>query len=101
MPGKIKVRLSPAAEADLIDIDTYGDEQFGREIADAYTRRIYQVFDLLRQHPLAGQEEADLGAGVRRFTQRNHRIFYRIDGDLVLILRIIHHARDMKRDLLG
>lgn len=101
MPGKIRVRLTPAAEVDLTEIDAYGVEQFGEEIADAYTRRIYQVFDLLRRHPLAGQEEADLGKGIRRFTHRNHRIFYRVDDDLVLIVRIIHHARDMKRDLLG
>ncbi len=52
------------------------------------------MFALLRTHPLAGALKPDLGKQVRCLTHGSHRIFYRVTRDELLILRIIHHARD-------
>lgn len=94
--GTVKLRLSKAAEADLKIIDAYSFEQFGSEVADAYLRGFNELFDQLRQHPFTGHETPDLGAGIRSLTHRRHRIFYSIDNDIVLIIRILHHAMDEK-----
>lgn len=92
--------MSPAAEADLEDIDGFGGDAFGREVADRYSRGFREAFDLLRCHPEVGVRQPKLGRGVRSTPHRRHRIFYEVEGEVVLILRIFHHARDVKRSLL-
>jgi len=60
-----------------------------------------ELFDLLRRHPLAGQEASDLGKAMRSLTNRRHRILYQAGKDEVLIVRVLHHAMDAKRALKG
>lgn len=54
-----------------------------------------RLFRLLREHPLAGQEWNDLQLDVRTLSHRPHRIVYRVNGDAVVIDRILHQARDI------
>ena len=96
-----RLRLSAAARTDLFEIRLNGIEQFGGSAADAYFRRFREVFQLLREHPQAGALQPDLGTGVRCFTHRRHRIFYRLTGSHVKILRILHHARNLSASDLG
>jgi toxin ParE1/3/4 len=93
--------LSPAARADLVEIRKFSIEQFGAPVADAYFLGFGEAFALLRSHPLAGQAQPTLGRDIRCFTHRKHRIFYRVEAELVLIVRIIHHARNARRELNG
>jgi len=94
-----EVGLSPRARADLAAIDDYSEGQFGREIADAYADGLEAIFDLLSRHPLSGAAMPKLGKGVRCIVHRKHRIFYTVRDDIVLIARIIHHARNAKSAL--
>jgi toxin ParE1/3/4 len=96
---RAKLRLSSSAQAELDAIDTYSFEQFGADIADAYMRDFEELFDLLRRHPKAGMPAPELGKGIRKLTHRQHRIFYTVEGDLVFIARIMHHAMDARRAL--
>ena len=84
-----------------MDIREYSIEQFGAETADTYFLGFDEAFDLLARHPLAGEAKQKIGKGIRCLTHRQHRIFYIVDKDIVLIIRIIHHARDAKRALKG
>ena len=97
--GVADVELSPAARADLAAIDDYSEERFGREIADAYADGFEATFDLLSRYPLAGTAIPKLGKGIRCLVHRKHRIFYIVHDDIVLIVRIVHHARQAKRAL--
>jgi toxin ParE1/3/4 len=98
---RTKLRLSRSAEADFDAIDTHSCEQFGEEVADIYMNGFGEMFEMLRRYPKAGQSERGLGKGIRKLTYRQHRIFYLVDDDLVLIVRIVHHAMDAKRALKG
>jgi toxin ParE1/3/4 len=93
--------LSPAARVDLVDIRIYSIEQFGPAVADDYFLGFDEAFALLRRHPMAGAEQRLLGKGIRCFTHRRHKIIYQVEGDLLLIVRIIHHARSAQRALRG
>jgi toxin ParE1/3/4 len=93
--------LSPAARADLLDIRVYSVDQFGLEVANGYFLGFDAVFALLREHPLAGVARSDLGAGIRCLIHRRHRIFYYVDDDTVVIVRIVHHAMDALRAMKG
>jgi toxin ParE1/3/4 len=94
-----KIKFSPQAKADLADFDDYSVDQFGRDAADTYARGFNETIDVLRRHPLAGAEKPELGRALRCIVHRKHRIFYTVVGESVLIVRIIHHARDASRAL--
>lgn len=96
-----RLRLSPAARADLVEIRRYSIGEFGGEVADAYLRGFNQAFALLRERPFVGPVRRELGERVRCLTHRRHRIFYEATDDGVLIVRIVHHARDAYRELNG
>ena len=83
----------------MADIDEYSVDQFGQDVADIYARGFNETFDILRRHPLAGPEKPELGRAFRCIVHRRHRIFYTVSDDTVLIVRIIHHARDARRAL--
>ena len=95
-----EIRFSPAARADLKDIGRFSRREFGKAVADKYLFGLDQVFDRLALHPYSGEAQPKLGTGVRRSTHRRHRIFYEVEGEVVLILRIFHHTSDVKRSLL-
>ena len=99
--GVKQLEISRIADADLCDILEYGTKLYGLAAADAYYDGILATFDLLCAHPEAGQIDEDTALGLRRWSHRQHRIFYRNDGDKVLIVRIFHHSVDLKRHLEG
>jgi toxin ParE1/3/4 len=92
-----RLRLAPAAREDLRDIRIYSKAAFGAKVARDYLEGLRAVFALLRDRPLAGMAEDDLGEGIRGFAYRSHRLYYRVALDGVLIVRILHHARDVMR----
>ena len=94
-----KVFPSLAARADLLEIREYSIEQFGSEIADTYFLGFDQAFDRLADHPLIGVARPELGKGIRCLVHQRHRLFYCVDGDVVLIVRIVHYAMDAKQAL--
>ncbi|GLT01073.1 hypothetical protein GCM10007897_24640 [Sphingobium jiangsuense] len=91
-----RLRLTKAASEDLAAIDAYGVERFGEDAADEYIRGFHEAFALLRAHPLAGAERAELGRAIRCFVHMRHRLFYRVTGNEVLVIRIVHHAQDAR-----
>ena len=99
--GRAGMRLecSRAAEDDLDWILNYGTDRFGAAVGDEYFFSFEAPFDRLEDNPRLGEAIDDIDKGVRKLTHRSHRIFYEIDGDLIWILRVLHHAQDVPSDL--
>ncbi len=91
--------LTRLARADLAAIDRYTAAQHGIEAADSYTRGFAVAFDLLGRHPQAGAEQPMLGKGIRCLVHRKHRVFYTLRDDSVIVIRVVHHARDARGQL--
>lgn len=81
-----RYRLSRIADQKIESIYEYSILRFGEAQADSYFLGLHDLFDLLAGNPLMGQEEPDLGDGIRRFLYEAHIIFYRPMSDGVLIL---------------
>jgi toxin ParE1/3/4 len=94
------LRLTAAARADLVEIRCYSIVEFGGNVADIYFRGFKDAFALLRERPFAGAQRSDLPKGVRCLLHRRHKILYQVNGDRVLIVRVIHHAQNAKALLL-
>ena len=90
-----RLRISRAAQADLRDIRIYSKASFGVAVARVYLDGLHEVFGSVRTHPLIGVARSNLGACVRAFRYKLHRIYYDVGGEIVDILRVLHHARDI------
>jgi len=95
----VKLRIAHAARDDLRQIRIYSKSAFGAAAALDYLNGIRALFALIRDRPLAGGLEEDLGEGIRSFGYRSHRIYYRVYADEITVVRILHHARDILQAL--
>lgn len=91
-----EVRHTPRAEADLEEIlyrlhrdHPHADER----LADAFVDKTRT----LARFPEIGRLRPELAPGVRSTLVQPYVIFYRVEGDVVQILRIIHGKRDLRR----
>ena len=90
---------SARAETDLIEIWTTiaGDDPAA---ADRLLDRIEQACVLLATHPHAGNQRDDLAPGLRFYPVGNYLIFYVPRDNGIAVARILHGARDYRRQLV-
>jgi toxin ParE1/3/4 len=65
------------------------------ETADRLVDAITARFFLLATHPRVGRRRDDLRPGLRVFPVGEYLVLYRIDGDDVLIQRVVRGSRDL------
>jgi len=82
-------RLSDRADADLEDILYFGAVRFGRVQAIRYLEDLRATFARIASNPLAFQSVNDLRSGYRRAVYQSHSIYYRVEQDGVLIVRVL------------
>ena len=92
-----RLELSVTADADLFDIPAYGTAVHGEAASDAYYDGLTEAFDFLCTHPEAGQVDEASGLDLRRWRYRQHRIFYRVDDETLLVVRVFPVAADAVR----
>jgi plasmid stabilization system protein ParE len=68
------VELSEAADADLVEILSYGTEAFGEERAEAYVESFKENSDLISMHPLAGAVHDEVRPPIRSLPHGSHRL---------------------------
>lgn len=92
---RLRVVLAPFAEADFEDILVYTRGQWGADQADKYAAILRAALEDLARFPEIGRTRDDLQPGVRSYlVQRQHYIVYRIQGDVIRVLRIAHVRTD-------
>lgn len=90
----MKVRLSSEARQDLIAIGDYiarDNPSRARSFIKELTDKCAGLADMPLGYAIVPRYETK---GIRRCVHDNYQIFYRIDGDLVLVVRVLHGARD-------
>ena len=94
----MKLRLAPRAVEDLADIGDYTEEAWGRSQRMRYLEELRAALVTLQSFPRSAPPlERDPRLRVRNALQ--HRILYRLDGDELIVLRVIHQAQDLERVL--
>jgi plasmid stabilization system protein ParE len=91
-------RLSPEAEAELDGIWMHIAREGGSiDIATRVVESITERFWLLARYPFMGRRrDHDLRPGLRSFTSDDYIIIHSIvEGDVVLILHVVHGSRDL------
>jgi toxin ParE1/3/4 len=90
-------RRSPLADSDLDEIWYYVASQSGSmDIADRLVASITSRFLLLATYPNLGRaRDEDLRPGLRTFPVGEYVIFYRIEGEDIVILRVLRGNRNI------
>jgi toxin ParE1/3/4 len=90
----VRLAFRPAAEDDLLEVALWiardSPERAMRFVA-ALRERATQILAF----PSAAPLRPELGEGVRAVVFRGYILAYRLEDDQVIILRIVHGARDL------
>lgn len=97
--GQVTLRYRALAIADLQRIALYTHETHGEEQAALYMTRLREALEKLASFPRLGRAAAV--PGYRVLTVAEHVVFYRLDGDTVWIVRVLHQRRHPPRKLQG
>jgi toxin ParE1/3/4 len=89
-PGDLTgYRLTPKAEDDLEAIWRYGAETWSPDRADTYLDTLIATIETIVTMPTLARERAEFDPSVRIHPVAEHLIVYRIEGDILLVIRIL------------
>jgi toxin ParE1/3/4 len=91
-----EVRRSPRAEADLEAILDYL-LRTNPAAAERYTTDFDNKGQVLARFPEIGHLRPEIAPNIRSTLVWPYVIFYRVEGDIVQIIRILHGKRDLRR----
>jgi toxin ParE1/3/4 len=92
--------LTVSALADLQNIQSYGEENWGERQSRRYIEELYELFDSLARVQGMGMRRPELGVSVRSFLHTSHVVFYIPLDDRIVIVRVLHGAMDYAKLLL-
>ena len=91
--------VSAAARADLKAIARYTERTWSPAQAKTYLALLAERFVQLGRRPKLGRAREDLSPGYRSLPVGRHLIFYRIAGDAIIIIRVLHQSMDLRLHL--
>jgi toxin ParE1/3/4 len=91
--------LRPRARADLKDIWRFTESRWGSEQARIYTALIRQRMEAVAAKPETGRPCPELRAGYFKCPAGSHLLFYRLAGNDVEIVRILHQRMDFEQHI--
>lgn len=86
--------VSREAESDLDEMEVWLSENWGPATAANVIEAVLDRIAALEDMPFAGTLRPEFGAGVRLVTSGRYVIYYQADELTLVILRILHAARD-------
>jgi len=92
---KWTVNLSREADEDLIEIWGYLAREASEPVADRQLLEIDAACARLKAWPYSGRKRDELLAGMRSVPIHPYVLFYRIRGDALEIVRVLHGRRDI------
>lgn len=99
MTREREVELSETATADIVSIFDYLAERIGHERAEAYVGRIETFCRSLGLFSERGRARDELAPGLRSTVFESRAVVvYRVDGQTVRIVRIIHGGQHYDAD---
>jgi len=89
--------LTQAAISDLQSIREYTLDMWGAEQENAYLDSIWNKFEEIVTKPERWRRREDLFPGCQIAAQGRHVILFRVEGNILQIVRVLHTAMDFKR----
>ena len=83
-------RLTPDAQADLIEIRRYTLNQWGKDQSQKYLSELRQTIQLLAETPTIGKQRHEVGADVFSFPHASHVIYHTLYEQQVVVFGVLH-----------
>lgn len=96
----MKLDLTDAALSDLREIREYTLQNWGERQEDEYLKAMWRRFTEILNDPSRFRLRDDLFSGCRIAAQEKHIILFRVEGDVLQVIRVLHGAMDIKRHIL-
>mgnify|MGYP002712995770 CR=1 FL=1 len=94
-----EVIFSPRAKLDLGEIWDYTLSQWGVEQAEKYVRELWSVVKRAADSPTEFVDIGDVRRGYRKFSSGSHVVFFKVTGNGIDVVRILHQRMDFDRHL--
>ncbi len=95
----MRFQLTSKAYGDLESIARYTQTTWGVEQRKAYLSRLDQSFHLIAENVWIGKDCDHIREGYCSHAVGRHLVFYRVEGEAVTIVRILHQSMDVERQL--
>jgi len=90
----IGYRISKSAQADLVRIAQYGDENYGIERSNRFRDQLKGQFKILAKTPKLYRERWELSPPVRICPFEPYVILYTVKKNQTVIIRVRHERED-------
>ena len=95
-----RIEHRPRASDDIAEIwDFIAEDSLAQ--ADAFVDRLDRKLQLLATQPLMGRARDELAPGLRSFPFERYVIFYEPLKDGIVVVRVLHSARDIDMEFGG
>lgn len=88
----VEFALRSKAEDDLEVIYLYSLENWGAVQAEEYIQLLDRAFQQLVENPNIGTSCDFVRDGLKMYPVQSHSVFYRIKGNKVVIVRVLHKS---------
>jgi toxin ParE1/3/4 len=95
-----EITISPEADQDTPDIIALLTKEAGANVSRRYRRDFDSLFERLAMFPRVGASRAHLGRSIRIGVVAPYVVVYELDGDHVILLRVLDGRRNITRRLL-
>lgn len=87
--------LSESAQQDIISIQHYTMDRWGKAQTSKYLSLLEQRLEWLANDPTLGKKRNEIKEGYIGFPEGRHIIFYRITESGIEVMGIIHQSEDI------
>ncbi len=91
--------LSERAKRDYKKIQRYTRDTYGREQVLKYASMLKLCFEKITDNPMLGHWRADIPKTHKAYSAGEHIIVYRVEGQTVYVVAILHSSMDFLRQL--
>jgi toxin ParE1/3/4 len=93
----MRIVLSDKADSDLLRIYRYLGER-SPAAADTFIQRIDANLENLARFPFIGRERSSLAAGIRSLVVGLYLVFYVVEAEQIVVVRVIDGRMDVEEE---
>lgn len=95
----MRFQLTNKASGDLKCIAAYTQMTWGLEQRNEYLSLLDKAFRMIVENSGIGRNCDHIREGYFSLPVGKHLVFYRVEGDTVIIVRVLHQSMDVERQL--
>jgi toxin ParE1/3/4 len=95
--NKYKLKITEPALLDAEGISAYTFDHWGEQHAETYMREIDRAVQAIADDPDLGRERYGVARAIKGRKSGSHIIFYRVQDQIIYIMRILHESMDHGR----